>query len=67
MQTKTVVKATALASGIVDADADTVRVLLYVNQVSEKAGADPQIFQNRVSMTMTKDGERWLVDEVKSY
>ena len=67
VQTKTVVTANVLGSGIVDAEDGTARVLVYVNQVSQKAGADPQIFQNRVAMTMEKDGNRWLVDDLKSY
>ena len=67
VQTKAVVKATVLASGVVDAEDGVARVLVYVNQVSEKAGQDPQIFQNRVAMTMEQDGSRWLVDDLKSY
>jgi Mce-associated membrane protein len=67
VQTKTVVTSTVLGSGVVDAEADKVRVLVYVNQTSQKAGAEPQIFQNRVAMTMAKDDDRWLIDDVKSY
>ena len=67
VQTKTVVTSTVLGSGVVDAEADKVRVLVYVNQTSQKAGAEPQIFQNRVAMTMAKDGDRWLIDDVQSY
>ena len=67
VQSKTVVTTNVLGSGVVDAEADKVRVLVYVNQTSEKAGADPQIFQNRAALTMTKDGDRWLVDDVQSY
>ena len=67
IQTKAVVTATALASGVVDADEDSARVLVYVNQVSQKAGAEPQIFQNRVAMTMQKEGKRWLLAKVDSY
>ena len=67
MQTKTVVTASVLGSGVMDASAGRVRVLVYVNQVSSRPGRDPQIFQNRVAMTMEKDGSRWLVDDLKSY
>ncbi len=56
-----VVTANVLGSGVVDAEADRVRVLVYVNQVSEKPDKDPQIFQNRVALTMARDGSRWLV------
>jgi Mce-associated membrane protein len=67
VQTKAVVKASVLGSGVVDADEDTVRVVVYVNQNSTKAGAEPQIFQNRVTMTMKRQDGRWLVDQLKSY
>lgn len=67
VQTKTVVKATVVGSGVMDVEPDTARILVYVNQVSEKPGVDPQIFQNRVAVTMQKVGSRWLVDDLKSY
>ncbi len=67
VQSKAVVKASVVGSGVVDAEDGVVRVLVYVNQVSEKPKVDTQIFQNRVTMTMRKDGNRWLVDAVKSY
>lgn len=67
VQTKTVVTATVLGSGVVDAEDGAARVLVYVNQVSQKPGVDPQIFQNRVSMKMEQHGNRWLVADLKSY
>ena len=67
VQTKTVVTATVLGSGVVDAEDGAARVLVYVNQVSQKPGVDPQIFQNRVSMKMEQQGNRWLVADLKSY
>lgn len=67
VQTKTVVKANVAGSGVVDAQADQARVLVYVDQTSDKEGADPQVFQNRVTMTMVRHGDRWLVDDLKSY
>ena len=67
VQTKTSVTADVVGSGVMDADPDTARVLVFVNQVSKRPGRDPQIFQNRVAMTMKKDGNRWLVDGLKSY
>jgi Mce-associated membrane protein len=67
VQTKTVVTASVLGSGVMDADGDTARVLVFVNQVSKRPGRDPQIFQNRVAMTMKQTGDRWLVDNLKSY
>ena len=67
VQSKTVVTSSVLGSGVMDAAENEVHVLVYVNQVSKKPGADPQIFQNRVSMTMEKHGNQWLVDGLKSY
>ena len=67
VQSKTVVTANVVGSGVVDAEDGVARVLVYVNQTSTKSGGKPQIFQNRVSMTMRQDGNRWLVDDVKSY
>jgi len=61
------VTSSVLGSGVMDAEPELVRVLVYVNQVSTKPGVDPQIFQNRVAMTMRKDGDRWLVSNVNSY
>jgi Mce-associated membrane protein len=67
VQTKTVVTSSVLGSGVMDAEDDKARVLVFVNQVSKRPEGDPQIFQNRVAMTMKKVGDRWLVDNLKSY
>ena len=67
VQTKTVLTATVLGSGVVDADEDSARVLVYVNLVSNKAGKEPQIFQNRVAMRMDKEGDRWKLAKVDTY
>lgn len=67
VQTKTVVTSSVLGSGVMDAEDGVVRVLVYVNQTSTRPGKDPQIFQNRVAMTMEAVGNRWLVDDLKSY
>lgn len=67
VQTKTTVSATVLGSGVMDAEKDKARVLVFVNQVSKRPDREPQIFQNRVAMTMEKSGNRWLVADLKSY
>jgi Mce-associated membrane protein len=67
VQTKTVVTANVLGSGVMDAEDDEARVLVFVNQVSKRPDREPQIFQNRVAVKMEKDGNRWLVDDLKSY
>lgn len=67
VKTKAVVTATVLNVGVVPGGGDDVRVLAYVDQSSTKAGASPTTFQNRVVATMTKDGDDWLIDELRSY
>ena len=65
VQSKTVVTANVEGSGVVDAEDGVARVLVYVNQTSKKATGQPQIFQNRVAMTMKQVGDKWLVDDVR--
>lgn len=69
VQTKATVQAQAVGSGVVDVAADgrTARVLVFVNQTSEKQDQEPQVFLNRVSMTMQERNGRWLVSDVRSY
>lgn len=67
VQTKTVVKSAVAASGVVDAEDGVVRVLVYVNLSSTRPNRQPQIFQNRVTMKMVKEGNSWLVDKVDTY
>lgn len=69
VQTKAVVQAQAVGSGVVDVDRDgrTARVLVFVNQTSEKEGQEPQVFLNRVAMTMQERDGRWLVSDLRSY
>ena len=54
-------------SGVVDAEDGVVRVLVYVNVPTTRPGVAPKVFQNRVTMKMVKDGDRWLVDKVDTY
>jgi Mce-associated membrane protein len=67
VKTQAVVKADVLDTAVVDADADRVRVLVFVNQSSVKGTGQPTIFQDRVVATMRHRGDRWLVDDIKSY
>jgi Mce-associated membrane protein len=69
VQSKAVVTTDVQGSGVVDVnDSGTVvRVLVFVNLTSRKGTGQPQIFQNRVAMTMDKEGGRWLVNKVDSY
>jgi Mce-associated membrane protein len=66
-KTKAVVTADVLDSGVVDAEGDRVRVVVFVNQSSVKGTAAPTVFQDRVVATMVHDGDAWLVDDIKSY
>ena len=65
--TKTVVTAHAVGSAVVGAEPDLARVLVFVNQTSQKAGKDPMVFQNRVVVTLVRIGNAWLIDDLKSY
>jgi len=67
VQSKTVVDATVLGSGVVDADKDRARVLVYLNLVSTRAGEAPRSLQNRAALSMKKKGNRWLVAKVDTY
>lgn len=67
VSTKTVVTAHAVGSAVVDAAPDLARVLVFLNQTSEKAGKNPVIFQNRVVVTMVRSGNTWLIDDLRSY
>ena len=65
---QTVVQAKVYSVGVMDATADSVRVLAYVNQATTtKAQPDPQIDQNRVIATMTRSGTRWLVSDLQAF
>jgi Mce-associated membrane protein len=66
-KTQAVVTANVLATGVVDADSNTVRVLVFVNQTSVKGTSAPAIFQNRVVATMVRSGDSWLVSDITSY
>jgi Mce-associated membrane protein len=66
-KTKAVVTADVLDSGVVDAESDRVRVVVFVNQSSVKGSAAPTVFQDRVVATLVHDGGTWLVDDIKSY
>jgi Mce-associated membrane protein len=67
VKTQAVVTANVLDTGVVDAESDRVRVIVFVNQSSAKGTAQPTVFQDRVVATMVHQGDKWLVDNVKSY
>ena len=66
LKQESVVQAEVVASSIVEADADRVEALLFVNQTT--AGQDleePRVDLNRVVVTLVPDGDGgWLVDDL---
>jgi len=47
-----------------DCPADRVQVLVFVDKVTTKAGAEPDYSPNRVVVSMRLAGEEWLVDDI---
>ncbi len=66
---KAKVEAEVKASGVAHADSGRVNVLLYVNQTTTSTanGGQPQVALNRVQLSMVRQGDRWLVDNITSY
>lgn len=62
------VTAAVQAAGVIRASEDTARVLLFVDQATVTAESErPRIALNRVVMTMVREGDRWLVDDISPY
>ena len=63
-RTGTVVQAKYLASGIVRSGTDRVDVFVLVNQVTRNKQHPrvPVVYKNQVTVSMAKEGGRWLVD-----
>lgn len=61
-------QAEVLAVGLVDAEEDRVRTLVFVNTVSAREGSEqpPRVMQNRVIVDLVRDdeGDGWLVDDL---
>ncbi len=57
--------ADVVAVAVLDASAERVRTLVFVDTVSTRANSNKQrVMQNRVSATMVKQGDTWLIDEL---
>ena len=58
-------QAEVLAVGLVDADEDRVRTLVFVNTISarESGNTTPTVMQNRVTVDLVREGDEWLVDD----
>lgn len=64
VKTKAVVTATVRATAVVDADEDTVRVLVFVDQQPTTNGKQQPVLANRVVATMVRSGDTWLLDKL---
>jgi Mce-associated membrane protein len=66
--TAAVVEAEVVSAGVVSAAPDEVVVLLFVNQTTTSNRLDgPRTDQNRVRMTMTREGDTWKVSAVDAF
>jgi Mce-associated membrane protein len=63
------VEANVRASGVSQAGADRVEVLLFVNQTTTSTAnsGEPQTALNRVMFSMVRTGGAWRVDDITSY
>lgn len=51
-----------------DCSDDRVEVLVFVDQARVVADdPEPTVFGNRISLTMVRDGDDWLVDDIEAY
>lgn len=65
--TKTVVTVTVVASAVVQTGEDRAEILLFVNRpTTNKATKEPIVYRDQVTLTMERDGDAWLVDEMKT-
>ncbi len=65
-ETKTVVNAEVLASSVVRATPEQVDVFLFVNQVTQKAESEEQVYRNQVTVTMKRVDDTWLIDSLNT-
>jgi len=65
------VKSTVLAAAPMecgeDCSSDRVDVLVYLNSESSVRGQAPEVNPNRAVMTMSHEGDRWLVDGIELF
>jgi Mce-associated membrane protein len=58
-------EADVVAVAVVSSSPEEVETLVFVNTTSSRQGAKQQrLMQNRVSVTMVKQGDSWLIDEL---
>ncbi len=66
-QTSAVVKATVRSVGVVDSESDVAKVIVFIDQATTKDGGTPKFSLNRLTVSMVKSGNSWLVDNINSY
>ncbi len=64
IKTKAVVSAEVLSTAVVDADENTARVLVFVNQQPTTNGKQQALLSNRVVATMVLRDGTWLLDKL---
>lgn len=64
IKSKAVVASEVLSTAVVDADGDTVRVLVFVNQQPTTNGKQQPVLANRVVATMVERDGTWLLDKI---
>ena len=64
-QAKLVVKAEAIATGIIRSGDDRAEILVFVDQESSRDGTANDPLRMWVTLTMVSEGDGWLVDEMK--
>jgi Mce-associated membrane protein len=58
-------EAQVAAVSVISATPDTVKTLVFVNTMSSTEGSKRQrLMQNRVEVTMVKQGDQWLIDKL---
>lgn len=62
---KTVVVGTVQATGVIAADPDRVRLLVYVDQNVTNIKVNGVTYENRVVVTMKRSGSRWLIEALQ--
>jgi len=67
--TKTVVKVDLVASAITrtDSTGDRAEILLFVDRpTTNKKDRTPVVYRDQVTLVMERDGDRWLVDDMRT-
>ena len=66
-RTQTAVTAEVVASGIVRSGENRAEILVFVNRpTTNKAQPEPVIYRDQVTVTMQREGDDWLVDDLKT-